>query len=100
MGVSVTRDVEISEVEFPDEGVGVAEDGKVSCVVRKGEADLNQVEAIHVGFEHDVVRGGLRVDGIVVENGTRNGTSEIVLRPIKRQPATHYVVPTSLMTFP
>lgn len=57
--MSVTRDVEISEVEFPNEGVGVAEDGKVSCVVRKGEADLNQVEAIHVGFEHDVVRGGL-----------------------------------------
>lgn len=41
-----------------------------------------------------------RVDGIVVENGTRNETSEIVLRPIKRQPAAHYVVPTSLMTFP
>ncbi|KAH1240445.1 hypothetical protein GmHk_07G018303 [Glycine max] len=46
MGVGVTCDVEISEVEFPDEGVGGAEGGKISRIVGKGEADLDQVEAI------------------------------------------------------
>ena len=40
------------------------------------------------------------VDRTVAENGTRNRVSEIVLRPIKRQPAALYAVPTSLMTFP
>ena len=86
VGVSVTRDVEISEVEFPDEGVGGAEGGKVSGVVGKGKADLNQVEAVDVGFEYGVVRDGLAVaEGGVAGVGTHDDTGELGVHRDERE---------------
>jgi len=59
--MGVTRHVEVSEVELPDEGVGGAECGKVPHLIGESETDLDQVEAVDVGFKHGVVRGGLAV---------------------------------------
>ena len=84
--MGVTRDVEIFEVEFPDEGVGGAEGGKVSGVVGKGKADLNQVEAVDVGFEYGVVRDGLAVaEGGVAGVGTHDDTGELGVHRDERE---------------
>ena len=52
--MGVTSDVEVLEVELPDEGVVGAEFGEVAVVVGEGEADLDQMQAVHVGFQYGV----------------------------------------------
>ena len=54
--VGVTRNVEVTEVEFPDGAVS-GEIGKVAGGVGESEADLDEVESVDVGLEEAVVVG-------------------------------------------
>lgn len=56
--VGVTRQVEIPEVELPNEGVGGTESGEVAVGVGEGEADLDKVQNVDVWLEETVVVGG------------------------------------------
>ena len=53
----VTRDVEVLEIEFPDEVFGGSEVREVAVIVGESEADLDDREAVNVGLEDSVVCG-------------------------------------------
>lgn len=68
--MGITRHVEVAEVELPDEGgLGGSEAREVAVGVGEGEADLDEVEAVDVGLEDGVVRGGSTVAEFVVGSG-------------------------------
>lgn len=84
--MGVTRDVEVSEVELPDEAVGGAECGKVSHLIGESKTDLDQVEAVDVGFKHSVVRGWFSVAKRGVTGvGAHNHTGELGVHRYKRE---------------
>lgn len=54
-GVSVARDVEITEIEFPDETVGRAQMRKIAMGVGESEADLDEIQSVDVGLKNVVM---------------------------------------------
>lgn len=84
--MGVTRYVEVSEVELPDKGVGGAECGKVSHLIGESKTDLDQVEAVDVGFKHGVVRGWLAVaEGGVAGVGAHDDAGELGVHRDERE---------------
>lgn len=74
--VGVSRHVEVSEIEFPNIHILGAQIRQIAIVVREREADLNQIQTIDVGLEHEVVRVGFpvtecRVVGVGSDNDAR-----------------------------
>lgn len=57
-GVSITRYVEIPEIEFPDESVCGAQIREVAVGVGESETHLNEIQSIYVGLEDLVVIRG------------------------------------------
>jgi len=86
-GVGVTGDVEVGEVELPDEAVMGTEIGEVTKGVGKGEADLDEVEGVDVGFEEEVVIGGSEAahGGVQLRRGTKDEAGEFGVHGDERE---------------
>lgn len=70
--VIIPRDVEISEIELPDEAaVGETEVGEIPKRVRQSDPHLNELERVYVGFESLVVLEGVGIRAMVANNDTR-----------------------------
>lgn len=67
--VIVSRNVEIAEIELPDEAaVGLAEVGEVPKRVGERDPHLNELERVDIGFESPVPLQGVGVGAVVADN--------------------------------
>lgn len=82
--VGVTRDVEIGEIELPDEPILRSQIGEASVGVGEGETDLDEVQGINVGFQDLVMIGGSAVVETGVGSGTKDETGEFGVHGNKR----------------
>jgi len=51
----MTRDIELTEVEFPNEAMGGSKGWKVAMIVWKGQSNLDEMNTVHIGFHHRIV---------------------------------------------